>query len=144
MALTISSDLPLSGQPDSRDPVLLAGTLAASMEQLARIAVAACAADGAVVALLGADRRSFQAGRTTPQWMAHDSGILIRTGLIAAAIEQGGTLVMTEGGGAAQRSRAGCSRVAGPEPRFRHAREMARCRRNGGLDHGAPWDAGNW
>jgi diguanylate cyclase (GGDEF)-like protein len=97
MALTIPSDLPLSGQSESRDPVLLAGTLAASMEQLARVSVAASRADGAVVALLGADRRSFQAGRKTPGWMAHDSGILIRTGLVAAAIEQGGTLVMNEG-----------------------------------------------
>ena len=98
MSLTVPPDLPLSAQTELRDPMLLAGTLAASMEQLARITVAATAADGAVVALLGADRRSFHAGRAIPEWMAHDSGILIRTGLIAGAIEQGGTLVMPDGG----------------------------------------------
>ena len=98
MTLTVPSELPLSGQIDARDPVLLAGTLAASMEQLARIAVAASGADGAVVALLGADRRSFHAGAVAPGWMSHDSGILIRTGLVGAAIEQGGTLVMNSVG----------------------------------------------
>ncbi|MCC6317522.1 MAG: EAL domain-containing protein [Gemmatimonadaceae bacterium] len=92
--MTVPSELPLSGQTDARDPVLLAGTLAASMEQLARVCVAATGADGAVVALLGADRRSFSAGAVAPSWMAHDSGILIRTGLVAAAIEQGGTLAL--------------------------------------------------
>ncbi|MGQ0648486.1 MAG: putative bifunctional diguanylate cyclase/phosphodiesterase [Gemmatimonadaceae bacterium] len=97
MALTVPPEIPLSAQSESRDPVLLAGTLAASMEQLARIAVAATRADGAMVALLGADRRSFHAGQVTPGWMSHDSGILIRTGLVAGAIEQGAILALPNG-----------------------------------------------
>ena len=105
MSSSTPSDLPLSAQVDQSDPVLLAGMLAASLEGLARVAVAATGADGAVIALLGVDRRSFHAGTAAPRWMSHDTGVLLRTGLVACAIEQGGTLVLSLGDAASDQTR---------------------------------------
>ncbi len=45
-----------------------------------------------MVTLLGQDRRSFHTGRLTPGWVSHDPGILLRTKLVAAAIERGGVV----------------------------------------------------
>jgi diguanylate cyclase (GGDEF)-like protein len=66
------------------------------MERLARVAVSRLGAEGAIVALLGADRRTFHAGTLSPSWMAHDSGILVRSGLLSTTIEQGGMLVLND------------------------------------------------
>jgi diguanylate cyclase (GGDEF)-like protein len=66
------------------------------MERLARVAVSRLGAEGALVALLGADRRTFHAGTLSPSWMAHDSGVLVRSGLLSSAIEHGGLFVLND------------------------------------------------
>ena len=66
------------------------------MERLARIAVSRLGAEGALVALLGADRRTFHSGTLSPSWMSHDSGVLVRSGLLSSAIESGGVLVLND------------------------------------------------
>jgi diguanylate cyclase (GGDEF)-like protein len=63
------------------------------MDQLARLAVTSTRADAGVVMLLSGDRRSFVAGRLPPEWMSHDAGIVARSGVVALALERGGTLV---------------------------------------------------
>ncbi len=96
MASTLPPEIPLSAQTETGDTNVLGGTLAASMERLARIAVSRLGAEGAVVALLGADRRTFHAGTLSPSWMSHDSGVLVRSGLLSSTIEQGGLLVLND------------------------------------------------
>jgi diguanylate cyclase (GGDEF)-like protein len=66
------------------------------MERVARLAITVVHAPAATVALLGADRRSFKAGEFTRSWISHDCGILVRTGLIARALEKGGTLAIDD------------------------------------------------
>jgi diguanylate cyclase (GGDEF)-like protein len=66
------------------------------MERLARVAVSRLGAEGALVALLGADRRTFHGGTLSPSWMAHDSGVLVRSGLLSSAIEHGGLFVLND------------------------------------------------
>lgn len=92
-------ELPLSAAGERGDAALLEGTLAASMEQLSRIAQSVTRADGAMVILLGADRRSFHAGRYTPGWVSHDPGVLLRAHLVAAALERGGVVAVPEPAG---------------------------------------------
>ncbi len=95
MSSTLSPEIPLSAHSAAAaDSSVLSGTLAASMERLARVAVARVGTEGAVVALLGSDRRTFHAGTLSPTWMAHDSGVIVRSGLLASAIEHGGMLTM--------------------------------------------------
>ena len=96
MASTLPPEIPLSAQAETGDTNVLGGTLAASMERLARIAVSRLGAEGAVVALLGADRRTFHAGALSPSWISHDSGVLVRSGLLSSTIEQGGLLVLND------------------------------------------------
>jgi diguanylate cyclase (GGDEF)-like protein len=89
MAKLTPSDAPMSGSagiaPGPSD------LLPATLEQLARLARAVTRADATVLVLLGADRRSFTAGEGAPPWMAHDPGVLLRSGLLARALEAGGT-----------------------------------------------------
>jgi diguanylate cyclase (GGDEF)-like protein len=66
------------------------------MERLARVGLSRLGAEGALVALLGADRRTFHAGTLSPSWMAHDSGVLVRSGLLSSAIEHGGLFVLND------------------------------------------------
>lgn len=96
MASTLPPEIPFSAQSEAGENSVLGGTLAASMERLARVAVSRLGAQGAVVALLGADRRTFHAGSLSPSWMAHDSGVLVRSGLLSSAIEHGGLFVLND------------------------------------------------
>jgi predicted signal transduction protein with EAL and GGDEF domain len=96
MASTLPPEIPLSAQADSGETTVLGGTLAASMERLARVAVSRLGAEGALVALLGADRRTFHAGSLSPSWMSHDSGVLVRSGLLSCAIEHGGLVALND------------------------------------------------
>ncbi len=80
-----STDLSLVATPV--DIPVLDGALPESLERLCRLAVSTTRADGALVMLLGGDRRTFTAGRMVPPWMSHDSGILMRTGIIPRAVQ---------------------------------------------------------
>jgi diguanylate cyclase (GGDEF)-like protein len=66
------------------------------MERIARLAVTVLHAPAAAVALFGADRRSFRAGDFSPNWLSHDSGLLVRAGLISRALDEGGTLAIDD------------------------------------------------
>ncbi|MBL8958900.1 MAG: EAL domain-containing protein [Gemmatimonadetes bacterium] len=81
-----SSDPPLSGSegPASSGAAEL---LPATLDHLARLGLAVTGSDALVVVLLGADRRSFTAGESPPAWMAHDPGILLRSGILARAVD---------------------------------------------------------
>jgi diguanylate cyclase (GGDEF)-like protein len=96
MASTLPPEIPFSAHTEPGESSVLGGTLAASMERLARIAVSRLGAEGALVALLGADRRTFHSGALSPSWMSHDSGVLVRSGLLSSAIENGGLLVLND------------------------------------------------
>ncbi|MEO7510599.1 MAG: EAL domain-containing protein [Gemmatimonadaceae bacterium] len=90
------ADPPFSATTTSEDRTLLGGTLAASMERVARMAVRVLGAPAATLALLGSDRRSFRAGRLTRSWISHDIGVLVRTGLIARSLDSGGLLAIPD------------------------------------------------
>jgi diguanylate cyclase (GGDEF)-like protein len=87
-------DLPLApeGAPTGRSA--LSGTFAASMERVARLAALTLPAPAALLALFGDDRRCFHAGSLRRAWFAHDSGVLVRSGLLQRTIDSGGTLVL--------------------------------------------------
>ncbi|MBK8248240.1 MAG: EAL domain-containing protein [Gemmatimonadetes bacterium] len=86
MLTPTSSDPPLSG---SEGPAVrgAAELLPATLDHLARLGLAVSGGDAFVVVLLGSDRRSFTAGESPPAWMAHDPGILLRTGILARAVD---------------------------------------------------------
>ncbi|HWZ59600.1 MAG TPA: EAL domain-containing protein [Gemmatimonadaceae bacterium] len=65
----------------------LDGTLAASLERSARLAAVALRAPTAVIALVGDDRRCFVGGATPPSWLAHDPGLLMRSGICRTVLE---------------------------------------------------------
>jgi diguanylate cyclase (GGDEF)-like protein len=75
---------------------LLSGTLAASMERIARLAVTVLGVPAATLALLGTDRRTFRAGDFARPWISHDSGILVRTGLVSRALDNGGVVALPD------------------------------------------------
>src|SRR5688572_7546381 len=94
----VATDLLMSAEASSADldRAVMGGTLAASMERLARLAVAGSGAGGALITLLGTDRRAFRAGDLSQEWMAHDSGVIVRTGLLARALDDGGLLIIND------------------------------------------------
>ena len=91
-----ASDPPFSVPSGQADRALLSGTLAASMERVARLAAHVLSAPSATLMLLGSDRRSFRAGTVTREWMSHDSGVLVRAGLVSRALEGGGVLAIAD------------------------------------------------
>jgi diguanylate cyclase (GGDEF)-like protein len=74
----------------------LSGTFAASMENLARLTVDVLRVPAALVALLGDDRRTFAAGSHWLEWFAHDSGALVRAGILRRTVENGGILTLED------------------------------------------------
>lgn len=75
---------------------VLSGTLAASMERLARMAAGSIGAPAVLLALLGDDRRCFFAGTLWREWFAHDTGALVRSGVVRRAVDLGGTLAIRD------------------------------------------------
>ncbi|MGQ0643805.1 MAG: putative bifunctional diguanylate cyclase/phosphodiesterase [Gemmatimonadaceae bacterium] len=75
---------------------LLSGTLAASMERIARLTAETLPASSALVVMLGGDRRAFGAGPNAKPWFAHDSGALIRFGITRRVMEEGGYLAIAD------------------------------------------------
>jgi diguanylate cyclase (GGDEF)-like protein len=75
---------------------LLSGTLAASMERIARLTAESLGASSALVAMLGGDRRAFGGGPNAKPWFAHDPGALVRFGITRRVIEEGGYLAVAD------------------------------------------------
>ena len=90
------ADPPFSGTTPTTERALLSGTMAASMERVARLAVGVLGVPAATLALLGADRRTFRAGGFARPWISHDSGVLVRTGLVSRALDNGGVLALND------------------------------------------------
>ena len=87
-------DPPFSAPAPPAERTLLSGTLAASMERIARLTLGSLEAPAVTLALLGSDRRTFRAGDFAREWIAHDSGVLVRTGLVTRALDRGGVLAL--------------------------------------------------
>lgn len=49
-------------------------------------------ASASMIALLGHDRRCFKHGSLAKPWMSHDCGVLVRSGILALTMENGGML----------------------------------------------------
>jgi diguanylate cyclase (GGDEF)-like protein len=73
-------------EPSSQPFAPLDGTLAASLERAARLAATALRAPAAVLVLVGDDRRCFFGGAEPPDWLAHDPGLLFRSGVCERAL----------------------------------------------------------
>ena len=71
------------------------GSLAASMERLVMLAATALRAPLAFIVLSGDDRRCFAAGPFHPAWIAHDPGVVRRSGL-APLVEQSTSPIMIQ------------------------------------------------
>lgn len=69
------------------------------MERLVGLIAKSVTAPAALIALLGDDRRSFYAGQMRRDWFSHDSGALIRCGLMQRTLDAGGTLSVDDLGG---------------------------------------------
>jgi len=95
-ASLIPADPPFSATTPSSERALLSGTLAASMERIARLTVTVLGVPAATLALLGADRRTFRAGGFARSWISHDSGVIVRTGLVSRALDNGGVLSLDD------------------------------------------------
>ncbi len=95
-ASLIPADPPLSGSTGSTERTLLSGTLAASMERVARLATSMLRAPAATLALMGADRRTFRAGSIACSWISHDAGVLVRAGVVSRALENGGIFAIDD------------------------------------------------
>ncbi|HEX4934080.1 MAG TPA: GAF domain-containing protein, partial [Gemmatimonadaceae bacterium] len=91
-------DPPFSSPASTSERTLLSGTLAASMERVTRLAVTVLSTPAATLALLGTDRRTFRAGGFARPWISHDSGVLVRTGLVSRALDRGGVLSLADAG----------------------------------------------
>jgi diguanylate cyclase (GGDEF)-like protein len=74
----------------------LDGTLAASLERAARLAAVALRAPAAILALVGDDRRCFAGGVEQPEWVAHDPGLLIRSGVCNRVLDDGVPVVIDD------------------------------------------------
>jgi diguanylate cyclase (GGDEF)-like protein len=83
-----------AGSPSARG--LLSGTLAASMERIARLAADTLNASSALIAMLGGDRRAFGAGPNARPWFAHDPGALVRFGIARRVVEEDGYLAIND------------------------------------------------
>ncbi|HEX3158595.1 MAG TPA: EAL domain-containing protein [Gemmatimonadaceae bacterium] len=79
-----------------REARALDGTLAASLERSARLAVAVLRAPAVLISLLGDDRRCFGAGELLPRWLAHDPGALVRSGLCSRVAALGVPLTIAD------------------------------------------------
>ncbi len=90
------SEITYSGRETTREHAVLSGTFAASMERLVRIAASTLSVPSTLLALLGSDRRCFAAGRYWHDWYSHDTGALLRSGLLQRTVEQGGTLAVRD------------------------------------------------
>ncbi len=66
------------------------------MERLLKVAAHSLPAPAVLIAMLGNDRRTFAAGRLWHEWFAHDSGALVRSGILQHTIRGGGTLVLRD------------------------------------------------
>lgn len=75
---------------------LLSGTLAASMERIARLTAETLPAASALIAMLGGDRRAFGGGPHEKNWFAHDPGALVRFGITRRVVEEGGYLAVSD------------------------------------------------
>ncbi len=95
-ASLVPLDPPFSAPAPPAERALLSGTLAASMERIARLTLASLQAPAVTLALLGTDRRTFRAGDFAREWIAHDSGVLVRTGLVTRALDRGGVLALDD------------------------------------------------
>jgi diguanylate cyclase (GGDEF)-like protein len=89
-------EIALSAENQPSDRSLLSGTFAASMERLVRITAKTLDAPAALLALLGDDRRCFVSGSLWREWFAHDTGALIRSGILQRTIDSGGTLALRD------------------------------------------------
>jgi diguanylate cyclase (GGDEF)-like protein len=74
----------------------MSGTLAASMERIARLAAETLPAEWALVAMLGGDRRAFGGGPNARAWFAHDPGALVRFGIMRRVMDEGGYLAIAD------------------------------------------------
>lgn len=91
-----SRELTLAPERPAPARGVLSGTLAASMERVVRVAADALRAPATLIALLGDDRRCFHAGALEHGWFTHDAGALVRSGLLQRAVDNGGTLGLTD------------------------------------------------
>lgn len=66
------------------------------MERIARLTVSVLGVPATTLALLGTDRRTFRAGDFARPWISHDSGILVRTGLVSRALDNGGVVALPD------------------------------------------------
>lgn len=66
------------------------------MERLVRIAMGTLPARATLLAFLGDDRRCFTAGRVWRDWFSHDTGAIIRSGLLQRAVDNGGSLAVRD------------------------------------------------
>jgi diguanylate cyclase (GGDEF)-like protein len=83
-------------EPPSQPFAPLDGTLAASLERAARLAATALRAPAAVLALVGDDRRCFFGGAEPPEWLAHDPGLLFRSGICDRALDDGTPVIVDD------------------------------------------------
>ena len=74
----------------------LHGPLAASMERFAALAAAALRAPLAFIVLVGDDRRCFAVGHSIPTWVAHDPGLLTRSGILDRICASGAPTVFED------------------------------------------------
>ncbi|HTD62233.1 MAG TPA: GAF domain-containing protein [Gemmatimonadaceae bacterium] len=87
---------PSTREPTSQPFAPLDGTLAASLERAARLAATALRAPAAVLALVGDDRRCFVGGVEPPDWLAHDPGLLFRSGVCDRALDDGTPVIVDD------------------------------------------------
>jgi len=87
---------PSTREPTSQPFAPLDGTLAASLERAARLAATALRAPAAVLALVGDDRRCFVGGIEPPDWLAHDPGLLFRSGVCDRALDDGTPVIVDD------------------------------------------------
>jgi diguanylate cyclase (GGDEF)-like protein len=74
----------------------LDGTLAASVERIARLAATVLGAPATLIALVGDDRRCFGGGHALPGGLTRDPGVLVRSGLYARAVDSGKPLALED------------------------------------------------
>ncbi|HET6681899.1 MAG TPA: EAL domain-containing protein [Gemmatimonadaceae bacterium] len=91
--MAVAFETPTLNDPPAGGRSFLNGTLAASMERAARLALAVLDVPCALVTFVGSDRRSFFAGSWIRPWFTHDSGAVVRSGLLTAILEQSGPLI---------------------------------------------------
>jgi diguanylate cyclase (GGDEF)-like protein len=91
--MAVAFETPTLNDPPAGGRSFLNGTLAASMERAARVALTVLDVPCALVTFVGSDRRSFFAGSWIRPWFTHDSGAVVRSGLLTAILEESGPLI---------------------------------------------------